>query len=54
MIAAGQKGSIVTLICDPGERYLGSYYDDGWLSEQGLNLTPYLDVIEEFVGSGAN
>ena len=48
MIAKGQKGSIVTLICDPGERYLGTYYDDGWISDQGLTLEPYLAALDAF------
>lgn len=29
-----EKGSIVTLICDSGERYLNSYYDDNWLTSR--------------------
>jgi cysteine synthase A len=30
MKKANKKGSIVTLLCDSGERYLNSYYDDNW------------------------
>ena len=30
MKKAKKKGSIVTLLCDSGERYLNSYYDDNW------------------------
>lgn len=48
MIARDERGSIVTLICDSGERYLGSYYDDGWLVEQELDLSPYLAALEVF------
>ncbi len=36
MLARGEAGSIVTLICDGGERYALSYYDEGWLSAHGL------------------
>ena len=36
MAAAGQMGSIVTLLCDDGERYSHSYYDAAWLTAQGL------------------
>ena len=32
---------MVTLICDGGERYRGTYYDDGWLAEQGLDIAPH-------------
>src|SRR3546814_1452464 len=31
MAARGEHGSIVSLICDPGERYLDSAFDSGWL-----------------------
>ncbi|MEM1436051.1 MAG: PLP-dependent cysteine synthase family protein [Pseudomonadota bacterium] len=36
MAEAGQGGSIVTLICDGGERYLDSCYASDWLSANGL------------------
>lgn len=52
MMVTGQQGSIVTLICDSGERYLGSYYEDDGLSGQGLDLAPYLGAIEAFAGGG--
>ena len=28
-----QTGSIVTLICDSGERYLDTYYNDAWVAQ---------------------
>ncbi len=46
MRAAGQPGSIVTLMCDPRERYVHTYADDDWLAEQGLDLGPYLEVLD--------
>jgi cysteine synthase A len=48
MIERGEKGSIVTLICDPGERYLDTYYNPQWIEEQGLGIDPYLEAIERF------
>jgi cysteine synthase A len=48
MIAAGETGSIVTLICDPGERYLNTYYDPTWIEAQGLDIAPYLDALDRF------
>jgi cysteine synthase A len=36
------KGSIVTLICDSGERYQDTYYNDGWLAKNGL-----LEAVQE-------
>jgi cysteine synthase A len=50
MIAEGSKGSIVTLICDPGERYLGTYYDPHWIAREGLDPRPYRDWLERFSG----
>ena len=38
MKAAGRQGSIVTLICDGGERYRGSYYDEAWLAGRGYAM----------------
>jgi cysteine synthase len=38
MRAAGERGSVVTLLCDSGERYLTTYYDDGWIAAQGLDI----------------
>ena len=46
MRAAGQPGSIVTLMCDARERYAQTYADDGWLASQGLDLEPYLAVLD--------
>jgi cysteine synthase A len=31
-----EAGSIVTLICDSGERYSNTYYNESWLAETGL------------------
>ncbi len=31
MKARGERGSIVSLLCDAGERYLHTYYDDRWV-----------------------
>ena len=33
MEAEGQTGSIVTLMCDSGERYLDTYYNGDWVTE---------------------
>ena len=47
MAAAGAPGSIVTLLCDGGERYGCTYYDDDWLSEREIDWRPARDA---FVG----
>jgi cysteine synthase A len=42
----GEGGAIVTLLCDGGERYRHSYYDDAWLQAQGLDCGPESDAID--------
>jgi cysteine synthase A len=53
MLARGESGSIVTLICDGGDRYAGTYYDDAWVAGQGLQLEPHTAAVETFLSSGA-
>lgn len=36
MAAAGEQGAIVSLLCDSGERYGNTYYDDAWYRAQGI------------------
>ncbi|WP_214401996.1 PLP-dependent cysteine synthase family protein [Pseudonocardia lacus] len=48
----GVRGSVVTLICDGGERYRHSYYDDDWLAAKGLDPAPYTATIERFLATG--
>ena len=52
MFEKGETGSLVTLICDSGERYAGSYYDDGWLERQGLDVAPYERSLGCFLDNG--
>ncbi|OPF76978.1 cysteine synthase [Streptomyces antioxidans] len=52
MVAAGRTGSVVTLLCDPGERYLDKYYADAWLEEQGLDIEPYAKTLDIFLTTG--
>ena len=53
MLKDGQTGSLVTLICDSGDRYASTYYDDAWLSAQGLDIAPWQERIETFLETGA-
>ena len=53
MRAAGHHGSVVTLICDGGERYTDTYYDDGWLAAQHCDIAPYEATVEAFLAGGA-
>ncbi len=51
--AAGRPGSVVTLICDGGDRYLGTYFDDGWLASNGLDIAPHLEALRLAWSRGA-
>ena len=52
MVEQGERGSVVTLLCDPGDRYLDKYYSDSWLEEQGLDIAPYTAAIDGFLATG--
>ncbi len=52
MMDAGEAGSIVTMICDPGERYLHSYYSEAWLEAQEIDIAPYRARLERFARTG--
>jgi len=52
MLERGQAGSIVSLVCDSGDRYAHTYYDAGWLALQGLEIAPYVAQIDAFLASG--
>ncbi|MET9293439.1 PLP-dependent cysteine synthase family protein [Streptomyces sp. NPDC003077] len=49
---AGRTGSVVTLLCDPGDRYLDKYYSDAWLAAQGLDIRPYAATLRTFMETG--
>jgi len=53
MMKAGDCGSLVSLICDSGDRYVATYYDAGWLSENGIDIAPYKRMLEAFLSNGA-
>ncbi|MEJ7650613.1 MAG: PLP-dependent cysteine synthase family protein [Nakamurella sp.] len=52
MAASGTRGSIVALLCDSGERYTQTYYDDDWVAAQGWDLGEPAAVVSEFLASG--
>jgi cysteine synthase A len=52
MRTRGEQGSIVTLICDGGERYAHTYLSDSWLAAQNLDIAPYLEALRTFHTTG--
>ena len=53
MVARGQRGSVVTVVCDTGDRYVDTYFDDEWVAQRGLDLAPALDALRRFDETGA-
>lgn len=52
MRAKGRAGSVVTLLCDGGERYACTYFSDDWLAAQGLSIAADLARLENIVAGG--
>ena len=49
MVARGEKGSVVSLICDSGERYGHTYYSEAWLKEKGFSPGKDDERIESII-----
>lgn len=49
MRAQGQQGSIVTLMCDSGERYLDTYYNPEWIEDQFGSLAEPTEWLNSFL-----
>jgi len=49
MINKRQSGSIVTLMCDSGERYLETYYNPEWVSATVGDVQEHLDVLDRWL-----
>ena len=49
MAAAGEKGSLVTILCDSGDRYRSTLFDDGWLADQGLSCADHEAQLRQFL-----
>ncbi|KJM64986.1 cysteine synthase [Pluralibacter gergoviae] len=47
----GQSGAIVTLLCDSGERYLDTYYNDAWVAANIGDLGPWREALAEMLES---
>ena len=42
----------MTLICDAGDRYLDTYYDDAWLAQRGFDIASWVERLERFLEGG--
>ncbi|MCW2523859.1 MAG: cysteine synthase [Frankiales bacterium] len=50
---AGVRGSIVTLLCDGGERYANSYYSREWVSAQGWDVARHEQQLDRVLAGAA-
>jgi len=46
----GQQGSILSLLCDSGERYLGSYFDPAWVYKNIGDCSPSATELRAKLG----
>jgi cysteine synthase len=54
MAISGETGSIVTLLCDSGERYRGTYFNDVWIADSGLDVARHEEAFTAFLQQGAS
>jgi len=45
----GRTGSVVTLLCDSGERYLDTYYNAEWVQATIGDVEPWKAQISQLV-----
>jgi cysteine synthase A len=50
MASIGEVGSVVTLLCDSGNRYGCTYYNDDWLAERNIRWQPAAGRLASFLG----
>ncbi|WP_295857597.1 PLP-dependent cysteine synthase family protein [uncultured Xylophilus sp.] len=50
MQSAGEPGSLLSLLCDAGERYLPTYHDEAWVAERFGCCAAAADRIEALLG----
>ncbi|WP_104179684.1 PLP-dependent cysteine synthase family protein [Arthrobacter sp. B0490] len=53
LVADGRPGSIVSLMCDSGDRYAATYNDHSWLARKGLDPSLALTILHDFFETGA-
>ncbi|TAL73007.1 MAG: pyridoxal-phosphate dependent enzyme [Rhodanobacter sp.] len=49
---SGQRGSIVSLLCDPGERYAETLFNPDWLVEHHIDIGPASQALKQSIASG--
>ena len=52
MRARGERGSIVSLLCDRGKRYQQTLFDPGWRDAHGLDIAPWQQSLATALATG--
>lgn len=52
MAQRGESGALVSILCDDGNRYASSYFDDRWIADHALDLAPHTARLEAFFATG--
>jgi cysteine synthase len=52
MRARGERGSIVSLLCDRGERYAQTLFDRDWLAAHRIDIAPWDAALRTSLASG--
>jgi cysteine synthase A len=52
MAQAGEAGSIVSILCDDGERYASTYFDEAWLAARVPDLAAWEAQVMQFIDAG--
>ena len=52
MRARGQRGSIVSLLCDRGERYAQTLFDPSWLAAHDIDVAPWDAALRASLATG--
>lgn len=52
MLKQGRSGSLVSLICDSGDRYSATYFNPDWLAAQNLDVSDWRQRVETFLDTG--
>lgn len=50
MVKNQEQGSILSILCDSGERYLPSYYNEAWLTQQFGDVSPTRQQLLAIMG----
>lgn len=52
MVRSGERGSVLTLMCDAGERYRDMYECRTWLTRHQIDPAWHLSALHEFLATG--